>query len=208
MKRQLLTLVLTAFLTGFGVVKAQSILIAPGITFHNEERLALQQEEGFEGAYIRIAYQFPKWLSIGPEFSYFKPLVYEGDSDGDAITEISRRRLWKLDLNAHIDLHLGKVATLYPLIGLNLTNEYSLENAIVVDGNGNTDIDPLKEGNFGVNIGGGFHLFPEQLGPFAEYKYTIGGIAAHTLTAGLVIRINLGEKENKWVKDHEDIRLK
>lgn len=206
MKRQLLTLILTAFLLGTGFVQAQSILIAPGITFRNEERLALLQEEGLEGMYIRVAYQFPKWLSIGPEFSYFKPLVYEGDSDGDSVWELSRRRLWTLDLNAHIDLHLGKVATLYPLIGLNLTNEYLVEDAILV--NGEPDIDPLKEGNFGVNIGGGFHLFPDQLGPFAEYKYTIGGLTGHTLTAGLVIRINLGKKDDDWVKDHEDIRLK
>ncbi len=206
MKRQLLTLVLTAFLVGFGVAQAQSILVAPGITFRNEERLALLQEEGLEGISFRVAYQFPKWLSIGPEFSYFKPLVYEGDSDGDNVTEFSRRRLWTLDLNAHIDIHLGKVATLYPLVGLNLTNEYLLEDGVVVDGEPTTD--PLKEGIFGVNIGGGFHLFPEQLGPFAEYKYTIGGLTAHTLTVGLVIRLRLGKEDDDWVNDHEDIRLK
>ena len=204
--RQLLTLLLTAMLLGTGFLQAQSILIAPGISFRNEERLALQQEEGFEGLYFRVAYQFPKWLSIGPEFSYYKPLVYEGDADGDAIVEISRRRIWALDINAHIDLHVKDIVTFYPIIGLNVTNEYLIEDAVVVDGS--PIIDPTKEGNFGVNVGVGFHLFPKQLGPFAEYRYNFGGLSAHTLSAGLVIRLNLGAKDTDWVDDHEDIRLK
>jgi|GEM_PF-5587739 len=180
------------------ISQAQSFTIAPGVTYRMEEEL--------EGLHLRAYYALPKWLSFGPEFSYFKPVKYEGDSDGDFIQELSRRRVWAFDFNAHLDIKLGKVATIYPLAGLNVTNVYEIDAQEVI--NGEPNVDPTEESIIGFNAGGGIHLFPKQMGPFFEYKYTFGDLKVRTITLGIVFRIQRGEKSRDWVRDHEDIRLK
>lgn len=181
-----------------GLSQAQSFTIAPAVTYRMEEEL--------EGAHLRAYYALPKWLSFGPEFSYFKPVKYEGDSDGDFVQELSRRRVWAFDFNAHLDIKLGKWATIYPLAGLNVTNVYEIDADEVIDGV--PTIDPTRDNLIGLNVGGGIHLLPKQMGPFFEYKYTFNELKVRTITIGIVFRLEGRDKSRDWVKDHEDIRLK
>lgn len=198
MNRPTLLCALFLILAGWGVgASAQSIGIAPGIAYRMEDKLG--------GAHFRAYYHFPKWLSLGGEFNYFLPEQYEGDPYGTNNFYLSKKVVWSLNLNAHVDLRVGRYFDFYPLLGLNLTWLDDTGGGTFPDG---STILEQKDNNFGFNLGAGLHLFPEQMGPFFEYKYILGNMEQRVLTGGFVWIINLGAKDEDFVDDLEDPRLR
>ncbi len=198
MKKFLFVLVLLMTVgTGFLSAQSSSLLIGPGVSYR------IQDE--FEGGHFRLYYALPKWLSFGPEFTYFIPTGYDGpDTTGARI--IRERQVWTADFNIHIDIKIKNIATVYPLFGGNLTHVYEYDGEASEDGTllGT----PLDENYFGFNVGGGIHLFPKQIGPFFEYKWTLGDQAQRTITAGINFRIPLKKDDRSWVPDPEAPRQK
>lgn len=197
MKRILLLCLMTVLL-GVGTASAQSILFGPGVSYRMADEV--------EGVHFRTYFALPKWLSFGPEFTYFLPASFEGVVDSTLDYRVSERRLWSADFNFHIDIKVKNVLTLYPIIGGNLTKLYEVD--AVRSETGQLSQDPIDDLFFGLNVGGGLHLVPKQMGPFFEYKATLGDLKQQVFTAGFLFRINLKGDDFEWVDRHEDPRTK
>ena len=189
---------LFAAMLGVLPLKAQSLLVGPGVSYRMDDEV-----EGFQG---RVYYALPKWLSFGPELTYFLPAAFEGVADSTEQYYVSERRLWAADFNLHIDIKIKNAITLYPIIGGNLTKLYEVDAVRLEDGS--LSQDPLDKMYFGLNLGGGIHFVPRQMGPFFEYKYTLGDLSQQMVTAGFLFRINLKGDNFDWVRDHENPRTK
>lgn len=192
-----LTFLILLFLGLSTGLHAQSIGIAPGITYRMEDKVG--------GAHLRAYYHMPKWLSIGGEFSYYLPELYEGDPVGNNNFYTSKKSVWAIDLNAHIDLRVGHIFDFYPLLGVNLSRIEDTGGGTFPDG---SLIEVVDANQLGFNLGAGLHLFPDQMGPFFEYKYILGNTQQRVLTGGFVFIINLGNESKDFVEDHEDPRLR
>lgn len=195
MKRILILCLLTMAL-GTGASKAQSLLFGPGLSYRMADEV--------EGVHFRTYFALPKWLSFGPEFTYFLPSAFEGVVDSTEQYYVSERRLWAADFNFHIDIKIKDVLTIYPLVGGNLTKLYEVD-AVRLE-NGNLSQDPVDDMFFGLNVGGGIHFVPRRLGPFFEYKATLGDVKQQVFTAGILFNINLKGDDHSWVGDHEEPR--
>lgn len=197
MKRFSLIFVMTMLL-GVGTTSAQSLLFGPGVSYRMADEV--------EGVHFRTYFALPKWLSFGPEFTYYIPSSFEGVTDSTLQYYVSERKLWSADFNFHIDIKIKNALTIYPIIGGNLTKLYEVD-AVRLE-TGQLSQDPIDDMFFGLNVGGGIHFVPRQMGPFVEYKATLGDLKQQVFTAGFLFRINLKGDDYEWVDDHEDPRTK
>ena len=196
MKNFTLTLVLFLVLgAGFAYTQS-SLLIGPGMSYRVDDQV--------EGGHFRLYFALPKWLSFGPEFTYYIPTSYEGQDDQNNDVTL-RRELWSGDFNLHVDIKIKDFATVYPLLGVNIT---SLYEEGIPGPDGLVPTTPVDENYFGFNVGGGIHLFPRQIGPFFEYKYTLGDLQQPVVTAGINFRIRLKNDDRDWVPPIEKPRQK
>ena len=114
-------------------------------------------------------------LSINPVFIQYFP---------KALTGAFRKSAWELDLNANYYLINGEVGKLYGLGGINYTQiRFRDRNSMMEEA--------VTDGNLGLNLGLGTIFLINNIMPFAEAKYTVGGYSQLTVFVG--VKFQLGE---------------
>lgn len=150
-----------------GTEDNQSIIIGLGPT--------LELSESLYGMNGRFYYGLSEAFCFGPEISYF-PSQNIGDSVEKSILE--------LNVNAHYILQLNKRLGVYPLFGINYTEEK--ENYL-----NSTE----KTDAFGINYGAGMHYNINDLFFFTEFKGIVGQLKAEFITLGMIYNFKKRKKE-------------
>lgn len=105
-------------------------------------------------------------ISVAPSFNYFF-----GESAGAASTSV-----FTINADAHYNVASGEGLTLYPLAGLNLTNQ-----SVTVLNNS------ASATKIGFNVGGGLQYgISSALTGFFEAKYVIGTFDQAVFSAGVL----------------------
>jgi opacity protein-like surface antigen len=98
-----------------------------------------------------------------------------------------RRSAWELDINADYYFLTGDVGNLYGLGGINYTRTR-------LRGHDLTGDEVQTKGDLGLNLGLGTMFRINNILPFAEAKYTLGGYSQLTFFIGA--RFQLGDADN------------
>ena len=113
-------------------------------------------------------------ICIGPEITYF-PKQHVGEY---------QKSLAEFNITGHYIFELTEELGFYPLTGIN----YSVETEYMHD-------ESEVQSVFGLNIGSGFHYKSGRLMPYIEYNYVLSELGEHTFSAGILINLGKGEKE-------------
>ena len=133
------------------------------------------------GLNLRGYHNIGESFCFGPEFGIFLPKeTIEGDKK-------EQKFIWEVNLIAHYIFELHEKIGVYPIAGLNYTNE---KETIEYLSTGESEKETIDA--FGLNIGAGFHLPFKQVTPFAEYTYIASSLSEHTIIVGLFF--TLGER--------------
>ena len=94
-----------------------------------------------------------------------------------------RKTAWELDLNVNYHVLTGEVASLYGLGGVTYTKIRIRDQNLLTD-------QLESDGNIGLNAGLGTLFRINNILPFAEAKYTLGGYSQLTVFVG--VKVELG----------------
>lgn len=115
-------------------------------------------------------------VSISPVFTQYFP---------ERLGSIPRRTMWELNGNLNYYVIRGQVGYLYGLAGINYTNIRTKMSTALTD-------EVENKGNLGLNVGLGTMVrIKNNILPFAEAKYTVGGYSQYTLNFG--VKFQLGD---------------
>jgi len=152
-------------------VKSQSIMVGGAVSYGSDINQFAPN--------IRVYYGPSEHLCFGPEFSYF-PKVMKGHES---------IQLNEYGFVAHYIFDLKEKIGLYPLLGIN----YGLERSIISKS-------IHTEDSFGAAIGAGFHLYWNNILPFAEYQYITGRLSQSKVSIGIIYNFHL--KKHSHTNQH------
>ena len=137
------------------------------------------------GINARVFYAINEHFCFGPEASIF-PF--------QEIDEAFEKSIVDLNINAHYIFEITHALGIYPLSGMNYTNEQER----LIDNNDTSK----KFQEIGLNYGFGAHYKINNMFLFAEFKGIIGQLSAEFITAGVLF--NLPKKNKK--EHHNDTK--
>jgi len=174
----LLGLPFTLLLFGISEAQGQRYSLGGGPTYATNTEVI--------GLNVRGYYNINEHICFGPEFSYFLP---KKESEHGEEIEL---QLWEANYNIHYIFHTIKHVGLYPVGGINFTQEREKIKR---------NIDLLEtehvESAWGLNLGGGLHYNTSSFEIFGEYKYVVSTLEDHFLTIGFFYNFGPPIRSNK-----------
>ena len=172
MKKLIPYLILTLCVWGHGAV-AQSYSLGAGLAYGDDIK-----EPGIN---VRGYYNLAgNRICFGPEFTYFKKRTENSASEELDVS------LFELNFNAHYIFEVNHKLGVYPIVGLN----YSQEKEKYAD---TGEEDTLKK--WGANLGIGTHYAVNKFTAFLEYDHLFSNLSQNTFILGVFY--TFGEKSEE-----------